>query len=218
MSMREWRSVACAGLWLRLGLALAFACAPGARGDTPQHATPGAGAAPGEPRPDARRAEVRFPHGRLFVAEIADTPERLQRGYMFRREVGEEDAMIFVFPGAGFHPFWMKNTLVPLDMIWMDDTFTVIHIEASVPPCRSDPCPSYGPPRKARYVLEVRGGIVRREGLAIGDHLSVSFPQAAGGNLSRVNSPAAQKDRDASLTAGLDRRTESVTSRGGGDR
>jgi uncharacterized membrane protein (UPF0127 family) len=127
---------------------------------------------------EARRAEVRFPGGRVFVAEIADTPERWREGYMFRRVVGENEGMIFVYPVAGFYSFWMKNTLVPLDMIWMDDSFTVLHVETA-PPCTADPCPGYGPPRKSRYVLEVRGGVAAQEGLKTGDRVRVSFPQPA---------------------------------------
>jgi uncharacterized protein len=128
---------------------------------------------------DARRAEVRFPSGRLFVAEIADTPRRQQEGYMFRRQVGEDEGMVFVFPHADSHPFWMKNTLVPLDMIWMDDEFTVIYLQPSAPPCKADPCPNYGTLRVARYVLEVRGGTASGEGLKVGDRLQISFPQSA---------------------------------------
>jgi uncharacterized membrane protein (UPF0127 family) len=145
-------------------------------------AAPACSASETRPAPaerDMRRASVETPGGRKFVAEIADTPERWMHGYMFRQEIGEDEGMIFVFPEAGFHPFWMKNTLVPLDMIWMDDTFTAIYIQESAPPCRSDPCPSYGPVRKARYVLEVRGGTAARERLRIGDRLRVSFPQPA---------------------------------------
>jgi uncharacterized membrane protein (UPF0127 family) len=156
-------------------------------------AAPPAGQAPGEARAgapgketaaeaararDARRAEVRFPNGRVFVAEIADTPERWREGYMYRREVGEHEGMIFVYPVAGFYSFWMKNTLVPLDIIWLDDSFAVVHLE-SAPPCTADPCPGYGPLRKARYVLEVRRGTAEKEGLKSGDRVRVSFPQPA---------------------------------------
>jgi uncharacterized membrane protein (UPF0127 family) len=141
--------------------------------------TPGQGGAGEAAREKAaRRAEVRFPRGRAFAAEIADTPARWREGYMFRREVGENEGMIFVFPVADFHPFWMKNTLVPLDIIWMDDGFRVLHVETA-PPCRADPCPSYGPPRKARFVLEVRAGSAKQDGLKIGDQLRVSIPQPA---------------------------------------
>ena len=128
---------------------------------------------------EARRAEVRFPSGRAFLAEIADTPQRWGRGYMFRREIGDSDAMVFVFTESDVHPFWMKNTLVPLDMIWMDDAFKVLYIEPSAPPCKADPCPSYGPPRRARYVLEVRGGVAAKERLVPGATLQISFPEGA---------------------------------------
>jgi uncharacterized membrane protein (UPF0127 family) len=148
--------------------------------------SPGVGAIP-PPQPsrpdttaqrEARRAEVRFPGGRVLQAEIADTPERTARGYMYRERVGENEGMVFVFPTPGFHPFWMKNTLVPLDILWMDAEFQVVHIERSVPPCEADPCPAYGPLRVARYVLEVRGGTAAAEGLAVGDRIQVVFPDA----------------------------------------
>jgi uncharacterized protein len=171
---RGWRRHASAGV-LACGLVLTGTTAPCGEGPPVQgggtgRQTPNAG--------DPRRAEVRFPRGRLFVAEMADTPHRTQEGYMFRREVKENEAMIFVFPETDFHPFWMKNTLVSLDMIWMDDDFMVIHIEPSVPPCKADPCASYGPPRKSRYVLEVRGGTTAREGLKVGERLRILFPQS----------------------------------------
>jgi uncharacterized membrane protein (UPF0127 family) len=150
-------------------------------------ASPGGGGKAAAPAPaapslfDARRAAVRFPGGRTIAAEIADTPERVQHGYMFRTEVGEGDGMIFIFAPAGEHAFWMKNTLVPLDIIWMDDTFTIVHIQPSTPPCTADPCPLYGPPRKTSYVLEVRAGTAAREGLKTGSHLGVVFPGEGGG-------------------------------------
>jgi len=130
---------------------------------------------------DARRAEVRFPGGRIVAAEIADTPQRVAVGYMYRTEVGDGEGMIFVFPRPDAHPFWMKNTLVPLDMIWMDEMFNVLHIQPSAPPCKADPCVSYGPPRKVAYVLEVRGGAAAREGLKVGDRLGIVFPGGEGG-------------------------------------
>lgn len=126
---------------------------------------------------DARRAEVVFPKGRVVIAEIADTPVRMQYGYMFRKEVGAGEGMIFVHPVAGFHSMWMKNTLVPLDMVWMDADFKVVHVERSVSPCGKDPCPAYGPLRRANYVLEVQGGSIAPDQLAIGDRMKVSFPR-----------------------------------------
>jgi uncharacterized protein len=129
---------------------------------------------------DAARAEVRFPGGRVIAAQIADTPERIMYGYMFREEVREDDGMVFVFPSPGAHQFWMKNTLVPLDIIWMDADRTILHIEKAVPPCRADPCPGYGTMRLVSFVLETRSGTADREGLKTGDRMSIVFPGEAG--------------------------------------
>lgn len=149
-----------------------------AKGDAAEGpAPPEAGARRGSRR-EARRAAVRFPKGRIILAEIADTPEHWARGYMFRREVGKDEGMVFLFPEPGFHPFWMKNTLVPLDIIWMDDSRTIVHIESGTPPCKADPCPSYGPLRLVSSVLEVRAGTTAAEGLKVGDRLSITFPQS----------------------------------------
>ena len=123
------------------------------------------------------RADVGFPGGRRFTAEIADTPERLERGYMYRREIGPNDGMLFIFSEPGIHSFWMKNTLVPLDIIWMNESFEVVHIQHATPPCVADPCPSYGPMSRVSYVLEVRGGTVRGERLQVGDRLQITIPE-----------------------------------------
>jgi len=154
-----------------LGMATG-ACLAGAKGDA-KGATP-----PPAAEHDARRAEVRFPNDHLVVAEIADTPERWQKGYMFRSEVREGEGMIFLFPHADFHPFWMKNTLVPLDIIWMDDAKTIVYIESNTPPCKADPCPSFGPMRKTSAVLEVRAGTAAVQGLKVGDRLRITVPQS----------------------------------------
>ena len=154
---------------------VASCCGAAPEGNGPDAPRPAQGGAAAER--SARRAEVRFPGGRTLKAEVADTPESLQRGYMFRRRVGRDEGMVFAFPEPEFHPFWMKNTLVPLDIIWMDRTFQVIHIQPSAPPCKADPCPSYGPLRKAHYVLEVQGGTAAREGLRVGDQLRISLPE-----------------------------------------
>ena len=150
------------------------ACLAGPKGDAAGSSAP---AKTGSRVPGDRRAEVRFPKGRLLLAEIADTPDLWARGYMFRREVGENEGMVFVFPEPGFHPFWMKNTLAPLDIIWMDDSRTIVHIEAKTQPCKADPCPSYGPLRKVSSVLEVRAGTAAAEGLQVGDRLAITVPQ-----------------------------------------
>lgn len=128
-----------------------------------------------------QHAAVTFPGGRVISAEIADTSERVMYGYMYRPEVREDEGMVFVYPEAGWHSFWMKNTLVPLDIIWLDDDFSIIHMQAPAPVCKADPCPSFGPMRASRYILEARAGTAARERLKPGDRIGVVFPGAAGG-------------------------------------
>jgi len=120
-----------------------------------------------------------FPDGHSFRLEVARTPEQRARGYMFREKVGPEEGMLFPFPTDDFHPFWMKNCRVSLDLIWLSETLAVVHLETEVPPCLHDPCPSYLPMRKARFVLEVKGGMAQKAGLRVGDPVrleGVDFP------------------------------------------
>jgi uncharacterized membrane protein (UPF0127 family) len=63
--------------------------------------------------------------------------------------------MLFVFPQEDMHHFRMKNTLIPLDMIWMDPSYTILDIQEAVP-CTQDPCPLYPAKQKALYVLEIK--------------------------------------------------------------
>jgi hypothetical protein len=80
--------------------------------------------------------------------------------------------MVFVFDQPGPHAFWMKNTLIPLDIIWLAADRRIVHIAHSVPPCKADPCPSYPPAADtAVYVLEVASGVARRHALGVGDVL-----------------------------------------------
>lgn len=124
---------------------------------TPQSPPPPAPAAPSGPRiilPD---------HFAVQVEVAADDPTR-EQGLMFRDHLAEDRGMIFLFPAAGVYPFWMKNTIIPLDMIWIDDAKRVVTVAADVPPCKADPCPSYpaAGPAPARYVLETAAGVAKK--------------------------------------------------------
>ena len=67
--------------------------------------------------------------------EFATTPEERTIGLMNRTNIPENSGMLFIFDVEGIHKFWMKNTLVPLDMIWLDEKGRIIHIEKNVMPC-----------------------------------------------------------------------------------
>jgi len=110
------------------------------------------------------------PSGRIVKVrvELARTPEEQERGLMFRRELGADDGMLFLFAESGPRAFWMQNTLIPLDMIFIDEARTVVGIVADAEPMttreRSVDAPS-------RYVLEVNGGFCAARGVAKGDRV-----------------------------------------------
>jgi uncharacterized membrane protein (UPF0127 family) len=116
-----------------------------------------------------KRRPVALPSGRQIDAEVADTPEARAKGLMFRDQLPAEGGMLFIFQQAAPHQFWMKNCKFPIDIIWLNDRKEIIYISPDTPPCKSDPCPNYGPPSgKALYVLEVASGLVQKEKLKPG--------------------------------------------------
>jgi hypothetical protein len=114
-----------------------------------------------------------FPDGTRVAVEIVDTDATRQRGLMFRTNLAPNEGMVFVFPRVGSYPFWMKNTLIPLDMLWLDPQGRVVSIARSVPPCKADPCPSYPPDADALYVVELVAGFAIQHGVKVGDLLKL---------------------------------------------
>jgi uncharacterized membrane protein (UPF0127 family) len=113
-------------------------------------------------------------HGRSFSVELAtDAPSR-EHGLMMRRSLAEEHGMLFVFPHAGPQGFWMKNTLIPLDILYFDADRRLVSMQLNVPPCKASPCPVYPSTAPARYVLELSAGSAVRSGLALGDELNIT--------------------------------------------
>ena len=128
--------------------------------------------APSAPAPAAQSGpSVTFPDKFTVHVEVAaDDPTR-EQGLMFRDRLPEDRGMIFLFAANGVYPFWMKNTLIPLDMIWIDEQHRVVSIARDVQPCKADPCPNYpssNPPAPARYVLETAAGVAKKHHLEPG--------------------------------------------------
>ena len=107
-------------------------------------------------RKSNRFTTVVLPNGRTIRAELAITDKERTRGAMFRESILPDQGMLFVFDREDHHLFWMKNTPISLDILWLDRGRRVVHIEASVPPCKEDPCPLYRPKAPALYVLELK--------------------------------------------------------------
>ena len=109
---------------------------------------------------------VVLPDGAAIQVELAnDEPTRTQ-GLMYRDHLADDGGMLFFFPQSGEYAFWMKNTLIPLDMVWIDDQRRIVHVKSNVPPCKADPCPNYPPNANAKYVLELAAGVAAKHHLA----------------------------------------------------
>jgi uncharacterized protein len=115
---------------------------------------------------------VIFKDGFPVKVEVAADDENRAQGLMYRDHLAEDRGMIFVFPQKGDYAFWMKNTIIPLDMIWIDEAKKVVHVAHDVPPCQADPCPSYPPGAQAQYVLEVAAGVAAKHHVVDGDVLT----------------------------------------------
>jgi len=110
-----------------------------------------------------------------FEVEIAREATEQKQGLMFKEELKTDHGMLFIFPETKKHSFWMKNTLIPLDIIWLNENREVVFINKNTPPCASDPCESFKPNQKARYVLELNAGIADLINLSIGDKLEFNL-------------------------------------------
>jgi len=98
--------------------------------------------------------------------ELARTRAQRERGLMFRRELAPDAGMLFIFPDESFHRFWMKNTWIPLELIFLNSQKEIVGIVARARPESLD---QLSVDRPARFVLEVNAGFSEAQGLAAGD-------------------------------------------------
>ena len=117
--------------------------------------------------------------GICFESEIAVTAAERGRGLMYRESLAKDRGMLFVFPEEGVHRFWMKNTRIELDIIFMAADRRVVSISRRAQPCRQDPCDRYSPAGNVAYALEIAGGLAATYGFASGD--LVEFRETAAG-------------------------------------
>ncbi len=112
--------------------------------------------------------------GHVLTIEIASTPAEQTHGLMDRTSMPANHGMLFVFADTGPRTFWMKDTLIPLDMLFFDSGLRLVAIQADAQPCKADPCQLYPSNAPARYVLELNAGTARRLGLHKGDVMTLS--------------------------------------------
>lgn len=101
-----------------------------------------------------------------FQVEVADTPTKRELGLQYRRDLAVDRGMIFLFPGESEHAFWMKNTPIPLDMIFINKDRKIVGIVEQAVPFSTD---SRSVPGASQFVLEINGGLSKAHGIKTGD-------------------------------------------------
>jgi uncharacterized protein len=120
---------------------------------------------------NSERAKVEV-SGNTVKVEIADSPEEWSKGLMFRDSLEENQGMLFIFPDEKYRNFWMKNTFIPLDIIFISSDFEIIDV-TTMQPCKQDICLSYKSQKPARYVLELNAGYAGEKQISIGDKINL---------------------------------------------
>ena len=122
--------------------------------------------------------------GERFMIEIADDDDERARGLMFRDVLEPGHGMLFIHDRQEPQAYWMKNTRIPLDILYFDDARRLVSQQRDVPPCSAgDRCPPYPSRAPARYVLELNAGEAARLQLEDGAELRFGpgVPTAPGG-------------------------------------
>jgi uncharacterized membrane protein (UPF0127 family) len=104
-----------------------------------------------------------------FLVEVADTPAKREMGLQYRRELADDRGMIFIFPVESQQSFWMKNTPIALDMIFINRDRRIVGIVEQTTPFSLDP---RFVSAQSQFVLEIRGGLAKRFGIQSGDTVS----------------------------------------------
>ncbi len=100
--------------------------------------------------------------------EIAESDYEIQTGLMYREKMETNQAMLFIFPDVAYHSFYMKNTLIPLDIIFVDEGLNIVNIKQNASPLDESGIPSGMP---IQYVLEVNAGLTESWGVELGDRI-----------------------------------------------
>lgn len=113
--------------------------------------------------------------GQRFPVEVADNFEERQRGLMFRDELAKDTGMLFIHTAEEPQAYWMKNTKIPLDILYFSKDLKLVSAQERVPPCSAgDRCPPYPSEGAALYVLELNAGSVELFKIQRGDVMKVA--------------------------------------------
>ena len=113
-------------------------------------------------------------NNQIINIEIPITPQEISTGLMNRNHLDKDSGMFFIFEVEKPQSFWMKNTLIPLDLIFIDSNNQIIDIKHNFQPCKSDPCETYTSSKPALYVLEINSGLAKELNIEIGQKIKIS--------------------------------------------
>jgi uncharacterized membrane protein (UPF0127 family) len=123
--------------------------------------------------PSKPTTTITLPDGTEVTAELAVTRDAQSEGMMFRANLRPGEGMLFPFSEMAPRAFWMFQTRISLDIIWLDDNKRIVEISANSPPCNTvpDDCPTYGGTADSTYVLELAAGQADAHNLTVGSQL-----------------------------------------------
>ena len=105
---------------------------------------------------------------------IADTPEKQEQWLMYVQHLPENSGMLFIFDKADIYTFWMKNTLIPLDMIRINTDNKIVDIQEALP-CTTDICQTYPGKWSASYVLEINKWLSKKRNIHTGQDITMDY-------------------------------------------
>lgn len=128
-----------------------------------------------------KSVEIGFPDGSRLAVELAETPEQRERGLMFRQAISPEEGMLFVFERDDALSFWMKNTFIDLDMLWLDATGKVTVLHENVPRSKPGMTDAEVATRAGHglYVLELAAGQAAKRKVKAGSVLTIARLESA---------------------------------------
>jgi uncharacterized membrane protein (UPF0127 family) len=115
-------------------------------------------------------------HGKTYSVEIADTKHLQDKGLSGHDPLKDNQGMLFVFKTPDTYGFWMKDMGFPLDIVWIDENFKIVHLESSVTPdtYNKNPPKIFFPAKPALYVLEISENEISTLGIKVGDEVKIT--------------------------------------------
>ena len=108
----------------------------------------------------------------VINVEIANTDTEKSQGLMFRENLSENKGMLFVYKQEKILSVWMKNTLIPLDIVFVSAQGVIVSITKDIQPCTNLPCQIYESKKVAKYILEINAGLVEKNEIRVGQQLN----------------------------------------------